>query len=108
MSSVLVIDQAKQPCAPIHPGRARHLLNRGRAAVWRSFPFTIIMTKSERVEEPAPLRLQLDPGSKTTGLAVVNDATGHVVWVAELAHRGQRIRDALLARRRRLRKRAGR
>src|SRR5262245_45688210 len=97
MSYVLVIDQAKQPRAPIHPGRARHLLNRGHAAVWRSFPFTIIM-KSERVDEPAPLRLKLDPGSKTTGLAVVNDATGHVVWAAELAHRGQRIRDALLAR----------
>jgi 5-methylcytosine-specific restriction endonuclease McrA len=57
------------------------------------------MKESERVDEPAPLRLQLDPGSKTTGLAVVNDATGRVVWVADLAHRGQRIRDALLARR---------
>ena len=33
--------------------------------------------------------MKIDPGSKTTGLAVVNDATGRVVWAAELAHRGQ-------------------
>jgi 5-methylcytosine-specific restriction endonuclease McrA len=47
---------------------------------------------------PAPLRLKLDPGSQTTGLALVNDTTGQVVWAGEIAHRGQRVRDALLAR----------
>src|SRR5258708_6170114 len=48
---------------------------------------------------PAVLRLKIDPGSKTTGLALVDDATGQVVWAGEVAHRGQRVRDALLARR---------
>ena len=33
----------------------------------------------------APLRLKLDPGANTTGLAIVNDATGEVVWAAEMA-----------------------
>jgi 5-methylcytosine-specific restriction endonuclease McrA len=32
-------------------------------------------------------------------VAVVNDATGRVVWAANLTHRGQRVHEALLARR---------
>jgi 5-methylcytosine-specific restriction endonuclease McrA len=78
MSMVLVIDQRQRPCRPVHPGRARHLLTRGRAAVYRRFPFTIMLREGEPTEEPAPLRLKIDPGSQTTGLAVVNDASGQV------------------------------
>src|SRR5579859_7965952 len=49
------------------------------------------------VEEPVttPLRIKIDPGSKTTGLALVNDATGQVVFAAELTHRGQDIKENL-------------
>ena len=97
MSHVLVIDTHTQPCAPVHPAQARKLLANGQAAVWRRFPFTIILTTA-RATEAEPLRVKLDPGSRTTGIAVVNDTTGQVVWVAELTHRGQQIRDALLAR----------
>jgi hypothetical protein len=88
MSMVFVVDQQHRPCAPVHPGRARHLLNRGRAAVYRRFPFTLMLREGEPSEEPEPVRLKIDPGSKTTGLALLNDATGQVVWAAELAHRG--------------------
>ena len=35
MAMVLVVDHERRPCAPVHPGRARHLLNPGRAAVFR-------------------------------------------------------------------------
>jgi 5-methylcytosine-specific restriction endonuclease McrA len=53
---------------------------------------------------PAPvidsqLRLKIDPGSTTTGFAIINDSTGEVVFAAELVHRGQRIKAALLERR---------
>ena len=48
---------------------------------------------------PRPLRLKIDPGSKTTGFAVVTEATGEVVWAAELQHRGQLIKNALETRR---------
>ena len=44
MSHVLVIDTHTQPCAPVHPAQARKLLSSGQAAVWRRFPFTIILT----------------------------------------------------------------
>ncbi len=98
MSHVFVIDQAKQPCVPIHPAEARKLLSSGQAAVWRRYPFTVILKTVSAVKLPH-LRVKLDPGSKTTGIAVVNDTTGQVVWAGELTHRGQQIRDALLSRR---------
>ena len=71
----------------------------GRAAVYRRYPFTIILTAGERVEAADPPRLKIDPGSKTTGLAVVSDATGQVVWAAELAHRGEQVKARLDQRR---------
>jgi 5-methylcytosine-specific restriction endonuclease McrA len=97
MSMVFVVDQQQKPCRPVHPGRARHLLTPGRAAVYRRFPFTIMLREGELTEEP--VRLKLDPGSKTTGLAVVNDATGQVVWAAEVTHRGQQVKARLDQRR---------
>src|SRR5215831_9922615 len=100
MSLVFVVDQQQQPCSPVHPGRARHLLTRRRATVYRRFPFTIMLREGEQTEEPAPLRLKIDPGSQTTGLAVVNDATGQVVWAAELTHRSQQVKARLDQRRR--------
>jgi 5-methylcytosine-specific restriction endonuclease McrA len=124
------------------------LLSQGKAAVFRRYPFTLILKEeasvsvsyelnfgkrsterdsterspnvsrrslsyradSELVELHAevrtvlnpkvePLRVKIDPGAKTTGLAIVNDSTGEVVWAAELQHRGFQIRDALTSRR---------
>jgi 5-methylcytosine-specific restriction endonuclease McrA len=99
MSMVLVVDHERRPCALVHPGRARHLLNRGRAAVYRRYPFTLMLREGERAAESAPLRMKIDPGSKTTGLALLNDATGQVVWAGELTHRGQQVKARLDQRR---------
>src|SRR6516164_9036708 len=99
MSMVFVVDQQHRPCRPVHPGRARYLLTRGRAAVYRRFPFTIMLKEGEPTEESEPLRLKIDPGSKTTGLALFNDATGQVVWAAELTNRGQQVKARLDQRR---------
>lgn len=70
-------------------------MREGKAAVFRMFPFTILL--KEKVVSPTvqSLRLKIDPGSKTTGLAVVNDTTGEVILAAEIEHRGQRIKEAL-------------
>ena len=74
MSKVFVLDTNKQPLDPIHPGWARKLLDTKQAAVFRQCPFTIIL-KTERVNpQVQSLRLKLDPGSKTTGMAVGNFA----------------------------------
>ena len=99
MSRVLVVDANRYPLAPCTPRRARLLLNSGKAAVLRRYPFTIILKQSYPTASPRPVRLKLDPGSKTTGIAVVTEATGEVVWAAELQHRGQLIKDALESRR---------
>ena len=109
MSRVFVLDTNRHPLMPCSPRRARLLLRRGKASVFRLYPFTIILKPKVPIRtqltidfEPSPmpkiesyLRLKIDPGSKTTGLAIVNDDTGEVVFAAELQHRGQRIKTAL-------------
>jgi 5-methylcytosine-specific restriction endonuclease McrA len=93
---VFVIDTNKQMLNPVHPGEARCLLSQGKAAVFRRYPFTIIL-QEEAESEIKPLQLKIDPGSKTTGLAILNGSK--VIWAAELTHRGQAIKNALLSRR---------
>jgi hypothetical protein len=95
MSKVFVVDTNLRPLDPVHPGRARLLLSQGKAAVYRRYPFTLIVKIEVAEPDVQPLRIKLDPGSKTTGIAIVDDATGEVVFAAELAHRGQKIKAAL-------------
>jgi len=99
MSKVFVLDTKKRPLTPTHPARARQLLHKGKAAVYRRYPFTIILKREVINADKQPLRLKIDPGSKTTGLAILNDRTGEVLWAAELQHRGQKIKSALDSRR---------
>ena len=73
MSKVFVLDAHKRPLNPVHPGRARLLLTQGKAAVFRHYPFTIVLKEEVHKPDSAPLRLKIDPGSKTTGLAIVNE-----------------------------------
>ncbi len=100
MSKVFVVDTNRKPLNPIHPGYARLLLSTKQAAVFKRFPFTIVLKVAVETPQIEPLRIKLDPGSKTTGIAIVNDATGEVVFAAELTHRGQAIKKALNDRRR--------
>ncbi len=99
MSNVFVVDANKQPLNPVHPGRARLLLTQGQAAVLRRYPFTLVLKRIIASPHVDPLRVKLDPGSNVTGLAMVNDATGEVVFAAELTHRGHAIKKALDGRR---------
>ncbi len=99
MSKVFVLDTTGKPLDPVHPGWARKLLSTGQAAVFRRFPFTIMLKKEIVDPVVEPLRLKIDPGSKATGLAILNDDSGEVVWAAELRHRGETIKKALDTRR---------
>lgn len=100
MQRVFVLDNQKQPLSPCSPARARMLLSDGKAAVYRRFPFAIIL-KDRTGGEVQPVELKLDPGSKTTGIALVAEVnSGKVtVFAAELHHRGAAIKKALLDRR---------
>ena len=96
MSKVSVLDTNKNVLAPCHPKVARHLLERGKAAVWKKFPFTIILKKAVPVDEivTGEHTLSVDPGSKVTGLAITT-ADGEIVYAAELHHRGAQVKKAL-------------
>lgn len=99
MCKVFVLDTEKRPLNPIHAALARQLLRNKKAAIYRRFPFTIIVKQSCPDSLLTPVRLKLDPGAKVTGIALVNDATGEVIFAAELKHRGFAIRDAINSRR---------
>ncbi|MDJ0743510.1 MAG: RNA-guided endonuclease IscB [Xenococcaceae cyanobacterium MO_167.B27] len=57
-------------------------------------------------KEIKPCQLKLDPGSVTTGIAILQD--NKLIWAAELTHRGQKIKDDLECRRSLRRGRRGR
>jgi hypothetical protein len=105
MSKVFVVDRNRVPLDPVHPGYARRLLSSGKAAVLKRFPFTIVLKATIEHPQVQPLHLKLDPGSRTTGVAIVNDVSGEVVFATEITHRGQAIKEALDARRARRRSR---
>ena len=97
VSRVFVLDRSGSPLMPCHPARARRLLGKGRAVVVRLHPFTIRLR--DRVGgETQEVELKVDPGAKTTGLALVRE-DGEVLFLAEIEHRGARIRKAMQQRR---------
>jgi 5-methylcytosine-specific restriction endonuclease McrA len=97
---VFVLDKNLQPLDPCHPARARELMNKGRAALFKRYPFTIVL-QDRSVEESVthPHRIKIDPGSKVTGIAVVTEETGRVTSALLISHRGQQIKNALESRR---------
>ena len=108
MCRVFVLDADKKPLTPCSRARARLLLNQGKAAVFRRYPFAIILKTAMPDAVAEPVRVKIDPGAKTTGLAIVSERTGKVLFAAELQHRGKAIRDALTSRRSLRRARRGR
>jgi hypothetical protein len=96
---VAVLDADKQPLAPWRPAMARKLLSRGESAVFRLALFTIILKREVPDPQTPDLRLKIDPGSKVTGVTIVNQRTGELVFAAEIEHRGQAIKKSLDARR---------
>ena len=109
---VFVLDTHRKPLSPCHPARARELLRKGKAAVFRRVPFTIIL-KYVPKGEPTPVRVKLDPGSRITGIAltmrrhpkglvsleVTRRGKDEVVWAAELEHKGLEVKTKLEKRR---------
>jgi hypothetical protein len=94
---VFVIDADFQALNPLPPGQARRLLKAKQAAVYRRYPFTIILKYAVPSPDTNAHQLKIDPGSKTTGLAIVQGEK--VIWGAELTHRGQQIKNDLESRR---------
>jgi 5-methylcytosine-specific restriction endonuclease McrA len=96
----LVLSNTKKPLMPCTPKRARLLLERKKAAVFRLYPFTIIL-KDREDGATQPVELKTDPGSKTTGIALVahGQTQNKVVLAINLQHRGNAIKSSLEKRR---------
>jgi 5-methylcytosine-specific restriction endonuclease McrA len=92
-NKVFLIDANRNPLNPITPRQSRKLLEKGKAAVIRRYPFTLILKREIENPKIFPLRLKIDPGSKVTGLALLSGDL--VLWVAQIEHRGQTIKDSL-------------
>lgn len=97
--AVFVLDKHKEPLMPCTEKRARLLLERGLAVVHKRFPFTIRL-KQRHGGNLQPVRIKLDPGATTTGVALVREANDgqHVLHLAEIAHRGKAVRKHMLQR----------
>jgi len=99
MQKVFVVSTDRQPLDLCHPARARELLRSKRAAVLRRFPFTIILKDRMATESITHAHsVKIDPGARTTGVAVVNESR-QVVFAVEIEHRGYTIKKSLDARR---------
>lgn len=100
--AVFVIDNSKKGLMPCSEKRARKLLTKSRAVVHKRYPFTIRL-KDRKAEQSAfqSVQVKLDPGSKTTGMALVVQGNGRLIvkHLFHLVHRGHQIREALTQRR---------
>lgn len=92
---VFVLDDSKKPLLPCKPSVARRLLASGKAAVFRRFPFTIILKKQCEMPKRS-LTLKIDPGSKFTGIALLDG--NDVISMLEIQHRGSLISKSLTQR----------
>lgn len=87
---VFVLDKHHKPLMPCTEKRARLLLERGRARVHKMAPFTIrLIDRSQEDSALQDLRLKLDPGSHTTGVAItLQGAQGPtVIFLGEIVHK---------------------
>ena len=104
---VPVLNAARRPLDPCHPARARELLRKGKAAVFRRYPFTLILKREYPDAQRQAYEVKFDPGAKVTGIAIVRNER-EVIWAGELEHRGFQIRAKLAARRASRRRRRSR
>ena len=75
INRAFVLDKNRQPLMPCPMHRAKELLGKGRAAIYRRYPFTILLKDREggALQE---IELKTDPGSRTTGIALVASIKG--------------------------------
>ena len=94
MLKIAVIDQNQKVLEPCHPAVARQLLRCGKAAVFKRYPFTVILKDVVVDIHTTDHTLSIDPGSQCTGLAIT-DSSNRIVQKIELYHRGRAIKKGL-------------
>ena len=95
---VFVLNRSKKPLNMITNAEARILLRKKLAVIHKIYPFTIRLRDNDCVGSDKAYTVKLDPGSRTTGVAIVDDRDS-VVMLAEIEHRGHIIKKKLDQRR---------
>jgi len=91
---VFVVSKNKQPLAPTSNARARVLLKKGKAVIYKHFPFVICLKENKRCEKE--FAIKIDPGANVTGIAIVDNT--QVLFFFELIHRGKMVKKSLMQR----------
>ena len=82
----------------ISNAEARILIRKKLAVIHKIYPFTIRLRDNSCVSNDKTYTVKLDPGSRHTGVAIIDDKN-QVVILAELEHRGHVIKKNLDKRR---------
>lgn len=95
---VFVLDKSKKPLDMISNAEARILIKKKLAVIHKIYPFTIRLRDNSCVSNDRTYIVKLDPGSRHTGVAIVDDKN-QVVMLAEIEHRGHLIKKDMDSRR---------
>lgn len=95
---VFVLNRSKKPLNMITNAEARILIKKKLAVIHKIYPFTIRLKDNSCVSNDRAYTVKLDPGSRHTGVAIVDDKD-QVVMLAELEHRGHLIKRNMDSRR---------
>lgn len=95
---VFVLNKSKKPLDMISHAKARILLKNRLAVVHKVYPFTIRLKDNSAVSKDRSYTVKIDPGSKHTGIAIVDDKDT-VVMLTEVEHRVHIIKRDMDSRR---------
>ena len=95
---VFVLDRSKKPLNMITNAEARILIKKKLAVIHKVYPFTIRLRDNSCGSQDKAYTVKLDPGSRHTGIAIVDDKNS-VVMLAEIEHRGHVIKKNMDSRR---------
>ena len=99
-----VLTPNRRPLAPCHPSRARGLVRQEKANFrHRSGIRIIILNKTQvpKLKNSSKLQLRIDPGAKTTGIAITRDQPGgtrDALMTLEITHQGRAVSRRLIKR----------
>ena len=98
---VIVLDKHKKPLGTTTERRARKLMEKRRACVYRYAPFTVIVKDVDirNCKDVPSYEIKVDPGSKTTGVAILNKYTKDIEFAKQIQHRAGQVKDNLETRR---------
>ena len=107
---VIALDKHKRPLGFMTERRARKLMERKRAVLYRAFPATVVVkdVDARKLDSLPSYRVKVDPGAEHTGIAVVCNETDEAVLYLQVHHRGQEVKGALKTRKDTRRNRRGR